>query len=485
MNASPGDERPSSRDAGDPRARVTLTSLHSLRERVNTFAASGHPAGRPRRRFLAQQAAMLADRLQVILVVLTVVGASMVIAAALAPAASAAPRVDSAAIAELVATIAFALGLLALPPARARARRTLVPLQVLAVTETAIGCIALACVARVSGGGLGPYALGAPVIVAGMNAHLPLSPRVSLLLAAASYAVTFVAFGGLFAAPVAVHLLALATCASGAWLAILRHRRALGSFLRIERLSARVARLRKMQEQLVVAEKLEGLRVLVGGLSHELNNALAVSAGSVQQASRALPADVVTASAALVRVSGGLSRIRGVVDRLRRFASTPPDGRGAAGVLEAVDVGAMLDFALENAIGRARSGIAIDRAYAPEAGPLHVHVPALSEALFQVARNAVEAMPSGGTLRAGIRVVADHVVISVADEGRGIPPEEAARVFDPYYSRGGARKAGMGLSAVYGLVRSLGGTIELHSAVGQGTCVMMFLPREVSAIRAR
>jgi signal transduction histidine kinase len=192
---------------------------------------------------------------------------------------------------------------------------------------------------------------------------------------------------------------------------------------------------------------------------------------SNQQASKTLDVES-PAAAAIKRSDGGLTRIRRTVDRIRRFAMS------AEGVLEPADVGAMLDFALESAIGRARSGVIVERTYDAAVGPIECHVAALAEALFQIARNAVEAMPRGGTINASVRAEGDRVVLSVADEGGGIPESDLARVFDPFYSRGGAaNKSGLGLSAVYGLVSALGGRVEIHSEVGKGTEVAILMPR--------
>jgi signal transduction histidine kinase len=169
---------------------------------------------------------------------------------------------------------------------------------------------------------------------------------------------------------------------------------------------------------------------------------------------------------------------------LKRFALAEE------GALEPADLCGMLDFALESAIGRARSGVMIERSYDEELPPIDIHVAALAEALFQVARNAVDAMPKGGTIHAGVRRDGERVVISLADEGQGIPPSRLVKVFDPYYAReandstvSGKRilapmpgRSGLGLSAVYGLVSALGGKVDIRSKVGKGTQVAISLP---------
>jgi signal transduction histidine kinase len=135
-------------------------------------------------------------------------------------------------------------------------------------------------------------------------------------------------------------------------------------------------------------------------------------------------------------------------------------------------------------------------AYEDGIGQVECHIGALAEALFQVAKNAVESMPKGGTVRASARRDGDRIVLSVADEGAGIPPARLAKVFDPFYARDtvdtltGGRllpplpgKSGLGLSAVCGLIASMGGKVEMESEVGKGTVVSTLMPSRLGAPR--
>ena len=325
-------------------------------------------------------------------------------------------------------------------------------------------------VAHMTGETASRYLLVAPLIFVVAVGIVPLPPRVALAIAPCGYAAILVAS---VRAPLIVHFLVIAIAVGGVLVARARHNMILRAFLRVERLGAAVTRMRRVQEQLVLVEKLEALRVLVGGIAHELNNALAISSASTQLAQSKLPQDAVAASAALKRSEGGLARIKATVDRLRRFAMA------SEGLVEAADVTSMLDFALESAIGRARSGVVVERAYEAQVGTIQCHVPSLAEALFQVARNAVESMPSGGTIRATVRSEGNRVMLAVADEGRGIPAEQMSKVFDPYWQAANkANKSGMGLSTVYGLVSSGGGSLKLQSEEGKGTTVAIVMPRK-------
>jgi signal transduction histidine kinase len=448
------------------RANLSLHAANLLRDRYARAAERVGRKGRPRGRFLAERRAQTAAALVPILAALAAItGATAAVTLATEPEA-----LRPAAIAQACVAIVLGTSALAVP----FVRRSTPALLGLAAGALALAQLGWGLVAHLSGGASSPWLLVVPIVLVVAVGLVPLPPRVAAPLAAAGYVALLVASPR---SPPWAHLL-VATVAVGAWWsARTRHRRALASFLKLERLGASVARMRRMQEQLVLVEKLEALRVLVGGMAHELNNALAVAMASTQQASKVLASNPEQATAAIRRADGGLSRIRTTIERLRRFAMA------SEGVLEPADVAAMLDFALESAIGRARSGVAVERDYDPQVGSIQCHVAALAEALYQVARNAIEAMPAGGRLRAGVRAEGDKVVLTVADEGKGMAPDALKHIFDPYWRHTvAANRSGMGLSAVYGIVTALGGSLRVESGEGKGTTVSILLPRRVERI---
>jgi signal transduction histidine kinase len=452
---------------------MSLPAAKELRERAARVGERAALSGTPRRRFLREQRGRLASRL-------------LPSIAMIAVATGAAAVTDLLRDPNLSRWVSLAQGLTAaslagLALATTFARKSYPAVIGIAGAAAAIVAAGWGVVTALTGGIGSPYFLAIPLGVTVLVVANPLPPRLVPLVAAAGALATALAAP---TAPPSAYVLFALVGAGGYGIARTRRRRALVSFRRVERLAAAVARMRRVQEQLVVVEKLEALRVLVGGMAHELNNALAVSLASTEQIAKVAERDPAAAVKAANRAQGGLVRIRATIDRLKRFAMADEQ------VLEPADVCAMLDFALESAIGRARSGVAIERRYEEGIGAVECHVAALAEALFQVAKNAIESMPKGGTVRASVRRAGDRVVLAVADEGQGIPPQRLAKVFDPFYAResndttftggrvlaGLPGRSGLGLSAVYGIVAAMGGKVEIESEVGKGTEVSIVLP---------
>jgi two-component system sensor histidine kinase PilS (NtrC family) len=99
----------------------------------------------------------------------------------------------------------------------------------------------------------------------------------------------------------------------------------------------------------------------------------------------------------------------------------------------------------------------------------------LKQVFWNLARNALQAMPQGGTLRATLKKNSDNrLQIAFADSGRGMSPDQVEHLFEPFSSTTGG--TGLGLSIVYQIIRDHGGTINVRSREGQGTTIMIELP---------
>ena len=109
----------------------------------------------------------------------------------------------------------------------------------------------------------------------------------------------------------------------------------------------------------------------------------------------------------------------------------------------------------------------------------------LQQVFLNLFLNARDAMPRGGWLTVTTRIEGDHAVAEVADTGTGIPPEQLARIYDPFFTtKAMGQGTGLGLSISYGIVREHDGTIRCDSAIGQGTRFTLMLPFAVPALRA-
>jgi signal transduction histidine kinase len=102
----------------------------------------------------------------------------------------------------------------------------------------------------------------------------------------------------------------------------------------------------------------------------------------------------------------------------------------------------------------------------------------MMRALLNIAANAVDAMPSGGTLTVRSRVRDGHVELELQDTGHGIAPELLPRIFEPFFTHGKPRGVGLGMAITRKIVEDHGGSIDLTSRVGAGTCFTVTLPAE-------
>jgi two-component system sensor histidine kinase BaeS len=221
-----------------------------------------------------------------------------------------------------------------------------------------------------------------------------------------------------------------------------------------------------------LAEDAERRRRLLADVSHELRTPLTVIGGSIEGMLDGLyPAD----RPHLERLLAETRQMERLVDDLRTLALAD------AGVLplhrEPVDLGRLAEEAVEGFRPQAadagvdlRSDVA---ATLPEASLDPVRV---RQVVSNLVANALRHTPPGGTVTVAVRADGDGLALEVADTGRGMDAEAAARAFDRFWRSGDASGAGLGLSIVRDLVTAHGGTVELASAEGRGTVVVCRFP---------
>ncbi|MGF9758803.1 response regulator [Microvirga sp. 0TCS3.31] len=242
-----------------------------------------------------------------------------------------------------------------------------------------------------------------------------------------------------------------------------------------------------MEMRLRQADKMQALGTLAGGVAHDFNNLLMAVLGSLDLASRRAPDDP-RLTRLLQNATYAAERGASLTQRLLSF-SRQRDLR-----LQAVDVNQVIT-GMSDLLTRTLGGvIRIERHLAGELWTAMVDPDQLELAILNLCINARDAMAESGVLTLSTRneVVedgritdltgGDYVVISVADTGAGISPEVLARVLEPFFTTKEVGKGtGLGLPMVYGLAQQSGGTVTIHSAIGVGTTVELYLSRAAKA----
>ena len=158
---------------------------------------------------------------------------------------------------------------------------------------------------------------------------------------------------------------------------------------------------------------------------------------------------------------------------------------------QAVDVNVVV-AGIVRLLGRTLGAtIRVTTSTSTDAGMAYADPAALEAAVLNVALNARDAMPEGGSLAihtSTVRIAGPpapgedlepglYVRIAFEDNGSGMPPDVLARVFEPFFTtKSGGRGTGLGLSMVYGFAKQSGGTVQIVSEVGRGTTVSLYLP---------
>lgn len=268
------------------------------------------------------------------------------------------------------------------------------------------------------------------------------------------------------------------------FLALTPIRRALTAISTFEGFVARdVTKKRRVQTELLVADRMMSIGALAAGVAHDVNNPLSYVLGNLDFLREELPKLLLSAhSQALGRdlkeaadeAWEGADRVRRIVSDLRAFT------KGDTGATRELDVVRVVNAAVNMAFVEIRHRARLERSFDP-VPPISANEARLGQVVLNLLLNAVHAMNEGPQDKNMIRVATHEVrgmaCIEVSDNGPGIPKELIGRVFDPFFTtKPRGLGTGLGLAMVYGVVTELGGTVTVESRLGRGTKFTVLLP---------
>jgi signal transduction histidine kinase len=255
-----------------------------------------------------------------------------------------------------------------------------------------------------------------------------------------------------------------------------------------QQVEERTAQLRRNEEVLRQSQKMEAVGQLTGGIAHDFNNMLTGIIGSLELLRRRLARGRTEDLDSLIDLGvTSANRAAGLTHRLLAFSRRQSlDSKPVQMNTLVVSMGELLQRSINESI---HLEMQLDeQLWVAEADPNQ-----LESALLNLVLNARDAMPDGGKLLVktsnqhldtGFTAAhsnlqpGDYIVLSVTDTGCGMPQSTINRAFDPFFTtKPIGQGTGLGLSMIYGFSKQSGGHASIHSEVGKGTTVSLFLPR--------
>ena len=241
---------------------------------------------------------------------------------------------------------------------------------------------------------------------------------------------------------------------------------------------------KQLESQLYLSQKMEAIGQLTGGIAHDFNNLLGVIVGNLDLLERLVHKN----EAGLKRVQTAQKAAARGADLTRRLLAFSTN-------VELKPTPIELHPCIHNTIELARAlgpDVKITTHFDDSMPLVLVDPSGLESALLNLAVNARDAMPKGGTLtistqlsnleedyppdQAGELKVGRYACISISDTGHGMSKETLERVFEPFFTKPRGKGTGLGPAMVYGFVKQSGGTIRIYSELGYGTTVTFYLP---------
>lgn len=241
-----------------------------------------------------------------------------------------------------------------------------------------------------------------------------------------------------------------------------------GGIIVLENVSSRV----KLEETLQQSEKLSSIGLLAAGVAHEVNTPLTGVSSYTQMLLGMIP-ETDPKHALLQKMQRQTDRASNIVGNLLNFSRT-----GSTSDFGDIDINKLLDDTLQLLEPQLRkSQVTVVKNYAETPPKVYGDGGKLQQVFTNLIMNARDAMFEGGTITLNTEIDDTQVVIEVHDTGVGIEPENLKKVFDPFFTtKGVGNGTGLGLAVSYGIVQDHGGSIDAHSANGQGATFRLVFP---------
>ncbi|AZE67183.1 His Kinase A (phospho-acceptor) domain-containing protein [Pseudomonas synxantha] len=263
-----------------------------------------------------------------------------------------------------------------------------------------------------------------------------------------------------------------------------------------QQVEERTAQLRQNEEALRQSQKMEAVGQLTGGIAHDFNNMLTGIIGSLELLRRRVSRGKLDDLDSLIDLGvTSANRAAALTHRLLAFS------RRQSLDSKPVEINQLVSSMGELLQRSINESIALDMRLASTLWTAEADPNQLESALLNLVINARDAMPNGGklivetcnrhldsvfTAAYGTLQPGDYVELSVSDTGCGIPEHLMNRVFDPFFTtKPIGQGTGLGLSMIYGFARQSHGHVTIHSQLGKGTTVSLFLPRFIGEMQTQ
>ena len=233
-----------------------------------------------------------------------------------------------------------------------------------------------------------------------------------------------------------------------------------------------------VEQRINVAQKLEAVGQLAGGMAHDFNNLLAAIRNSIQLAIDDTPKELDVRQDLELALST-TERAARLTGQLLSFS------RREAPLMDIVDLASLVHDMLPLLRSSVPAQVDLQVHAAPAGARVLADRGQLEQVILNLILNARDAMPEGGTvtIAVGANDTGTHSTLTVADTGVGMDEATRQRIFEPFFTtKPLGEGTGLGLAVVYGVVTQAGGTVRAESVKGQGTSLCIMLPRSMDDV---